>query len=167
MTAPPQPYEPDPKWPPSCRRCGWSGVASAEASPYIACGGDPAKHHRAPVAERFVQPARTGSAAAPARPAAVQAPRPARPRAPRPKAVPPRRQAAWTPPPVAVVGSPRERQARATVGRGDCNVCHLPFALRPGMDGPVVNSHGPTGARCPGGENPPAPGTEHLLAGAS
>lgn len=28
--------------------CGFTGEANAEQSPYIACGGDPARHQRTP-----------------------------------------------------------------------------------------------------------------------
>ena len=33
-------------------RCGYAGWPTAESSPYIACGGDPARHQRTPVGAR-------------------------------------------------------------------------------------------------------------------
>ena len=36
-------------WPPECMACGFTGCPCQESSPYIACGGDPAKHQRTPL----------------------------------------------------------------------------------------------------------------------
>jgi hypothetical protein len=33
-------------YPPRCEQCGWVGVATQDASPYIACYGDPTRHQR-------------------------------------------------------------------------------------------------------------------------
>jgi hypothetical protein len=36
-------------WPPTCERCGWQGEPDERQPPYLACGGDPARHQRTPV----------------------------------------------------------------------------------------------------------------------
>jgi len=39
-------------WPPRCVVCAWQGAPDADQSPYLACGGDPARHQRTPTAPK-------------------------------------------------------------------------------------------------------------------
>jgi hypothetical protein len=124
-------------WPPTCPRCGWSGEPTAQASPYIACGGDPddprtwpaaaARHRRQPVTATRAE-------------VSTFTPTPAQP-------VP----AVWR------AGPARAPQGGSRVGgRGNCSVCGLEFAVYGGSVATVLYPHGPRTSRCPGSENPPA-----------
>jgi len=48
-TAPRMLQGPPGPWPPTCPSCGFRGEPGPDATPYVACGGDPTRHQRRPV----------------------------------------------------------------------------------------------------------------------
>jgi hypothetical protein len=112
---------------PSCPCCTFVGRPTADATPYVVCGGDETRHQRAPVAEQFRTPE----------------PPPPPPPAPKPVAPP-------TAPPPLDHGTAWRKGLR-----GRCGTCNRAVGVLPGPDGPVTWGHKQNGGPCPGSGWPP------------
>lgn len=127
---------------PECPRgCGFTGWPDGNSSPYLGCGGDPARHQRKPVAAEFHTP----PAPQPESPFTPAPPKP-RKQSPRPSY----RGAGTTPwKPTSVKPGP------PISARGRCGTCNRDIALLAGPDGPIVWEHRYLGNRCGGSGHPP------------